>query len=339
MGKKYLKTKENSLESSILGIWQEAAKKADELEEAKFSPKEIKMAIGVASDKRYAGGNMTGATKAIDKIKKGLSDHPAITLLHGKNFAGFYFDKIAKQLVAKGYRVIVPDQVGFGKSSKPKNYQYSFQQLALNTRKLIAHLNIDQYILVGHSMGGMLSVHLASMSDKVKQLVLVNPIGLEDYLKYVEYQDPEFFYEKEVVKTVDMFRNYQKKNYYDGKWNDSYEQLLEPFKGWQKGPDWELVAWNNALTYEPIFGDEIISKISSLKVPTYLILGTRDRTGPGRAWKKPGVSKELGLYQNLGKEVKALNPKRIKLIELKGLGHMPQFEDYTAFSKVFYPLF
>lgn len=260
-------------------------------------------------------------------------------LLHGKNFAGFYFDKIAKQLVAKGYRVIVPDQVGFGKSSKPKNYQYSFQQLALNTRKLIAHLNIDQYALVGHSMGGMLSVHLASMSDKVKQLVLVNPIGLEDYLKYVEYQDPEFFYEKEVVKTVDMFRNYQKKNYYDGKWNDSYEQLLEPFKGWQKGPDWELVAWNNALTYEPIFGDEIISKISSLKVPTYLILGTRDRTGPGRAWKKPGVSKELGLYQNLGKEVKALNPKRIKLIELKGLGHMPQFEDYTAFSKVFYPLF
>ena len=34
MGKKYLKTKENSLESSVLGIWQEAAKKAGELDEA-----------------------------------------------------------------------------------------------------------------------------------------------------------------------------------------------------------------------------------------------------------------------------------------------------------------
>ncbi len=32
--------------------------------------KEIKMAIGIASDKRYAGGNMTGAVKAIEKIKK-----------------------------------------------------------------------------------------------------------------------------------------------------------------------------------------------------------------------------------------------------------------------------
>ena len=78
MGKKYLETKEKSLESSVLGIWQEAAKKADELEEAKFSPKEIKMAIGVASDKRYAGGNMTGAVKAIEKMKKGLSDHPQV---------------------------------------------------------------------------------------------------------------------------------------------------------------------------------------------------------------------------------------------------------------------
>ena len=43
-----------------------------------FSPKEVKMAIGVASDKRYAGGNMSGASKAIDKIKKGLSGHPQV---------------------------------------------------------------------------------------------------------------------------------------------------------------------------------------------------------------------------------------------------------------------
>jgi len=43
-----------------------------------FSPKEIKMAIGIASDPRYKGGNMTGAVNAIDKVKKGLSDHPKV---------------------------------------------------------------------------------------------------------------------------------------------------------------------------------------------------------------------------------------------------------------------
>jgi len=48
-----------------------------ELDEG-FSPKEIKMAIGVASDPRYAKGNMTGAVTAIEKLKKGLSDHPKV---------------------------------------------------------------------------------------------------------------------------------------------------------------------------------------------------------------------------------------------------------------------
>ena len=43
-----------------------------------YSPREVKMAIGIASDKRYAGGNMTGAVKAIDKIKKGLSGHKQV---------------------------------------------------------------------------------------------------------------------------------------------------------------------------------------------------------------------------------------------------------------------
>ena len=102
MGKKYLKTKENSLESSVLGIWQEAAKKADELDEAKFSPKEIKMAIGVASDKRYAGGNMTGAVKAIEKMKKGLSDHPQVkAVLRRQNEAKL--DPVNKKALKKDF--------------------------------------------------------------------------------------------------------------------------------------------------------------------------------------------------------------------------------------------
>ena len=43
-----------------------------------FSPKQIKMAIGIAADKRYARGNYSGAVRQIEKIKKGLSDHPQV---------------------------------------------------------------------------------------------------------------------------------------------------------------------------------------------------------------------------------------------------------------------
>jgi len=48
------------------------------LDEAKFTDKQIKMAYGVLNDPRYKGGNLTGATKAIEKIARGLSKHPGV---------------------------------------------------------------------------------------------------------------------------------------------------------------------------------------------------------------------------------------------------------------------
>jgi len=49
----------------------------DDMQEA-YSPMHVKQAIGIATDKRYKGGNMTGAVSAIEKLKKGLSKHPQV---------------------------------------------------------------------------------------------------------------------------------------------------------------------------------------------------------------------------------------------------------------------
>ena len=249
-----------------------------------------------------------------------------IVLLHGKNFSGYYWKRIAEDLIRVGYRVIIPDQIGFGKSSKPDYYQYSFSQLASNTQLLLKNLNIQTYTLVGHSMGGMLGVNMAYLfPDSVNKLILINPIGLESYLDYVEYKEPNFFYKKELSKT------------YDGKWSEEYEKLLIPYKGWLNGSDWKKVAWNNALTYGPIFTEDITPKFEKITQETYFIIGTRDTTGPGRAWKKDGVVHKLGQYDKLGKAAKS-QVKNATLLELPGLGHMPQFEDYERFLSVFLPI-
>ena len=262
-----------------------------------------------------------------------------VVLLHGKNFSGFYWEKIANDLVKKGYRVIIPDQIGFGKSSKPQHYQFSFYNLALNTRSLLKSLGIDKAIIVGHSMGGMLATHFTYLYPRfVKKLVMINPIGLEPYLKFVEYKDPEFFYEMELKKTPEKFKAYQKKNYYDGKWRPEYDQLIAPFAGQMRSRDWPKVAWNNALTYGPIFSEDITTKFKDIKNPVVLIIGTRDKTGPGRGWKKSGVKRTLGNYRKLGKRAKLMFPKA-RLYELKGLGHMPQFEDYQRFKSAFFKNF
>ena len=259
-----------------------------------------------------------------------------IVLLHGKNFSGYYWKRVANDLVKRKYRVVIPDQIGFGKSSKPDSYQYSFGQLALNTKSMLDNLNIKKFDLVGHSMGGMLATTFAVNYPKfINKLILINPIGLEDYGKYAEFKDVNFFYKRELAKTLDKARNYQKKNYYGGKWSSEYEALLIPLKGMLAGEDWKIVAWNNALTYGPIFSENIVGRFSQITSKTFLIIGTRDKTGPGRGWLKEGVKRTLGEYKELGKRAKDMIKGSV-LIELDGLGHMPQYENYDVFIDALY---
>ena len=69
----------------------------------------------------------------------------AVLLLHGKNFSGFYWQETIQALDQKDYRVIVPDQIGFGKSSKP-DIEYSFDLWADNTAKLLDKRGITKFL-------------------------------------------------------------------------------------------------------------------------------------------------------------------------------------------------
>ncbi|BFM06034.1 alpha/beta fold hydrolase [Halioxenophilus aromaticivorans] len=260
-------------------------------------------------------------------------NQPVVTLLHGKNFNAAYWQEAADTLQSLGYGVLMPDQIGFGKSSKPTDYQYSFAALANNTKALMDSLQLRSSIILGHSMGGMLATRFALLFPQAtQQLILVNPIGLENYLQFVEYKDIDFFYQNQLKQTPEKVVSYQKKNYYAGDWNERYAALTEPLIGWINGPDWPQLALVSAKTYDMIFTGPVVEEFKDITVPTTLILGTRDRTGPGRNWKKPGVQRELGRYDLLGADIKKRNSD-IEVIELEGLGHLPQIEDFERFIK------
>ena len=121
----------------------------------------------------------------MDVAPKGDANGRTVVLLHGRNFPSSYWQGAIEALAGAGYRVIVPDQIGFNKSSKPA-FDLHFDQLARNTRALLDELKVDKVSLVGHSTGGMLSVRFARMyPELVDRIVLVAPIGLEDYRRYV----------------------------------------------------------------------------------------------------------------------------------------------------------
>jgi pimeloyl-ACP methyl ester carboxylesterase len=104
-----------------------------------------------------------------------------VVLMHGKAFGGYYFEQVIEALTSSGYRVVVPDQIGWGKSSKP-DIHYSFQLLAANTAALLDHLGVGKVAVLGHSTGGMTATRFTLMNpDRVTHLVLEDPLGLTDY--------------------------------------------------------------------------------------------------------------------------------------------------------------
>lgn len=254
-----------------------------------------------------------------------------IVLLHGKNFNGAYWKTTIEALTKKGYRVIVPDQIGFGKSSKPDNFQYTFQQLAQNTKQILDSLGVDKTAVLGHSMGGMVATRFALMYPEVtEKLILENPIGLEDWKLKVPYQNVDWWYQNELTQSYEKIKKYQLESYYDGKWKPDYDQWVNLLAGWTLNSDFKKIAWNSALTYDMIFTQPVVYEFENIKVPTLLIIGTRDRTALGKPLVTEEVRKTMGLYAVLGKETQERIPNS-KLVEISNIGHMPHIESFDKF--------
>ena len=253
-------------------------------------------------------------------------------LQHGKNFCAATWEGTIRFLTAHGYRVIAPDQIGFCKSSKPQAYQFSFAQLARNTHDLLANLGISRPVMIGHSTGGMLAIRYALMYPRdVARLVLVDPIGLEDWQeKGVPYRTIDEWYAAERDKTADQIRAYEKRVYYANEWCPEYERWTQMLAGMYRGSGGDLVAWNSALLYDMIFTQPVVHNLQDLKVPTLLMIGDRDITAIGSDTAPPAVRATLGHYPELGRQAARAIPGA-KLVEFPDLGHSPQMQEPTAF--------
>ena len=254
-----------------------------------------------------------------------------VLLLHGKNFSGAYWKQTAEALQKAGFRVVIPDQLGFGKSSKPANIQYSFQMLALNTKALLDSLHITKTSIVAHSMGGMLGTRFTLMfAQIVDKLILENPIGLEDWKLKVPYQAVDAWYKNELSQDYDKIKKYQQENYFHGQWKPEYEEGVRMLAGWSIHPDYPMVAWNSALTYDMIFTQPVVYEFEQIKTPTLLIIGQLDKTALGKQLVPEEVRSEMGNYPKLGRDTRE-RIKGSRLTELDNVGHIPHIEAFEQF--------
>lgn len=264
-------------------------------------------------------------------VKAEKPNGKTLMLFHGKNFGGYYWTNVIKAMNARGYRVLVPDQIGFGKSSKPF-INYSFHQLAEFNKQLLDSLGIEQTVIMGHSMGGMLAARFALLyPERTTQLIFENPIGLEDYRRFVPYASPEALYQNELKSTPDRIKKYYQSSYFI-KWKPEYDELVRiasDVSGSSEFPRYAKVA---ALTSQMIYEQPVVYEFPLLKVPVLLLIGTQDKTVVGKARLSAENQKKYGLYTRLGKETAAKIPGSV-LIEFDNSGHIPHLEIPEEFLK------
>src|SRR5215510_2763710 len=208
----------------------------------------------------------------------------AVVLLHGNNFAGFYFGGPIDAIRKEGFRVVVPDQIGYGRSSKPI-MPYNFSDMARNTRLLLQSLKIDKATVIGHSMGGMLAARFATQYPAmVERLVLYNPIGLVDTRFERPLENANDAYKRILAGAYDSVKaglmRYVAHN--PAAWNSQFESYARVRYAWTLSADWPRLAMVQTLTGQNLVLDPVVADWSHIQAPT-LVFGGAEDVLPGSA--------------------------------------------------------
>jgi len=255
----------------------------------------------------------------MDVAPQGTPNGHTVMIFHGNNFAGFYFGNIIDALRKEGFRVIVPDQIGYGRSSKPI-IPYSFNDMARNSRAILQSLKIDKAMIVGHSMGGMLAARFATQyPDVTERLVIYNPIGLTDGR-----------FGRAAGSIDEQYKNALNANYQGiraslmryvahnpAAWNADFENYAKIRYSWTLGADWPRLAMVQTLINNVNYADPVVYDWPNIKAPTLAFGGAEDMLA--------GTPKN---FQDRMKYLVDQIPNgNGKLHLIPGLGHVPHMED------------
>ena len=208
--------------------------------------------------------------------------HPVI-LIHGYPLSSASWEKQVPALLAAGHRVIAYDRRGFGKSSQPTS-GYNYDTFAEDLRKLLTHLKVKDFTLVGFSMGGgEVARYIGRYGSKgVSKAVIIS--GVPPYLLKTadnpEGVDGSAFEGLEKAITADRYAFFTEffKNFYNSDVNLGKrvsEQAIQ-------------ASWNTAaiasdtasLACVPTWYEDFRKDVAKIDVPTLVIHGDSDRIVP-----------------------------------------------------------
>jgi non-heme chloroperoxidase len=206
-----------------------------------------------------------------------------VVMVHGFPLSGRAWERQERALVSAGYRVITYDRRGFGKSSRA-SVGYDYDTLAADLRALVAALDLDDFDLVGHSMGaGEIVRYLGNYgSDGVVKAVIVS--GVAPYLLKTPATPQgiplEVFEHIEAALLADRFA-------YFTTWNKSFFNL-DVNLGHRVSAEAVKAAWDVAVSASPAgtvacvatWRTDLRADLDKIDIPVLVLHGSADRILP-----------------------------------------------------------
>jgi pimeloyl-ACP methyl ester carboxylesterase len=252
------------------------------------------------------------------------SGENTIILIHGlASNAGFWRYNTSE--LAKNNRVIVIDLPGYGKSQKG-DYPYTLSFYAETVKNLITTLKLNNVTLVGHSMGGQISIIFAlKYPELIKKLVLAAPAGFEKF----QYGEGDWLRNAIDAKGVrlnpeDGVRKNLAMNFYN--WDDKWEWMVEERVRMAKGAEMREFSYAVVKCVSAMLDEPTYNSIAGIQVPTLILYGKYDGLIPNM-YLNPGFPSDVFIQG-------AAKIKNSKLVEIDNCGHMIMIEKADEFNKL-----
>lgn len=240
------------------------------------------------------------------------SSEKTIILLHGFLSSTFTFRHLIP-LLHQNYQVLTIDLPPFGKSGKSSRFVYSYKNMAQSVIHLIGHLNLENIILIGHSMGGQIVLNILHLMPKISdQAILLSsssylkraalPLKLTSYLPFFH------FFVKYWLGRTGVKKNLQDSLFNHALINDEMIQgYLEPFLSKDI-----FIALTRMIRHRE--GDLPEEDLKQIQTPCLLIWGEHDNSVPphiGERLKNDLANAELVVLKETGHAIPEERPKEI----------------------------
>ncbi len=210
--------------------------------------------------------------------------------------------------LAKEYRLIIPDLIGFGYSDKPL-VDYTTEFFADFLGKFLNSVGIENTPIIGSSLGGQVVANYVSQHNNMEKLILVSPSGimktstpaLDAYIMAALYPN-----EINAKNAFEMM---------EGSGIDTNEQIVTGFVERMKLPNAKMAFMSTILGLKN--AEIITNKLKEIKIPTLVIWGSEDPVIP---------------IQHADGFVSAI--KDCRFYRMDNCGHTPYVEDPERFSEI-----